>query len=257
MESSGYTRLYRKFWNNELLRERGKSFSKREAWLYIVNVLARGVDGDDLKRGEFEASYRYLSKAWRWDTAKVFRFFRDLIAQNMLEKVKQQMKQLNQHQLQRFIVCEYDTYNPLRNSNCNSSRNSNCNKLNKRQKKVKESKDNIVPNSAQNIFEYWKSKPELMNHRKLSKTDESHLNAALEQFTEPEIKTAIDHYATVLQDETGQYWLNQKWTIGEFVSRKSHKWLMVFNSGDWENQVLSTEAKKAKQQEPDILPEIK
>ena len=93
----GYTRLYRKFWDNEFLHERGKSYSKREAWLYIVNVLANGIDRDGLKRGEFQASYRYLSKAWRWDVAKVYRFLDALIEKKMLEKVKHLPQHFSQH----------------------------------------------------------------------------------------------------------------------------------------------------------------
>ena len=39
----GYTLLWRKVWDNPVLKNRGKRFSRLEAWLYLVNVAARGV----------------------------------------------------------------------------------------------------------------------------------------------------------------------------------------------------------------------
>jgi hypothetical protein len=49
----GYTLLWRKIWVNPLLVEPGKKFSRLEAWLYIVNVLAAGMDNEEngLSRG--------------------------------------------------------------------------------------------------------------------------------------------------------------------------------------------------------------
>ena len=58
----GYTLLWRKIWSNPLLCETGRKFSRLEAWLYIINVLAAGKDDEatGLKRGEFIVSVRYL-----------------------------------------------------------------------------------------------------------------------------------------------------------------------------------------------------
>jgi hypothetical protein len=64
----GYTFLWRKVWANPLLCEPGRKFSRLEAWLYLINVLAAGMDDEaaGLKRGEFGASSRYLARKWRW-----------------------------------------------------------------------------------------------------------------------------------------------------------------------------------------------
>ena len=50
----GYTLLWRKTWSNPILCESGRKFTRLEAWLYIANVLAAGVDdaAAGLKRGE-------------------------------------------------------------------------------------------------------------------------------------------------------------------------------------------------------------
>jgi hypothetical protein len=40
----GYTFLWRKTWSNPVLQEKGKKFSRIEAWLYLTNVMATDVD---------------------------------------------------------------------------------------------------------------------------------------------------------------------------------------------------------------------
>ena len=42
----GYTLLWRKTWANPILQERGKKFSRLEAWLYMLKVLAAGMDDE-------------------------------------------------------------------------------------------------------------------------------------------------------------------------------------------------------------------
>ena len=58
----GYTLLWRKIWSNPVLVEPGRKFSRLEAWLYIINVLASGKDDESsgMNRGEFSVSSRYL-----------------------------------------------------------------------------------------------------------------------------------------------------------------------------------------------------
>lgn len=50
----GYTLLWRKTWVNPLLCGPGKKYSRLEAWPYLINVLAAGLDDENagLKRGE-------------------------------------------------------------------------------------------------------------------------------------------------------------------------------------------------------------
>jgi hypothetical protein len=127
----GYIKLWRKIEDCEVLHERGKVFSKFEAWIFIVMTLANGVDKGDVRRGEFVASYRYMAKAWRWNTAKAYRFIESLIEAKMLEIVKHLLK----HQMKHFKVCNYDTYNPSRNADCNTF-------CNKSKKGIKEYKRN-------------------------------------------------------------------------------------------------------------------
>jgi hypothetical protein len=46
----GYTLLWRKVWANPVLCEPGRKFSRLEAWLYIINVQAAGMDDEKLAR---------------------------------------------------------------------------------------------------------------------------------------------------------------------------------------------------------------
>ncbi|MBN1567918.1 MAG: hypothetical protein JXA73_08715 [Acidobacteria bacterium] len=140
----GYIKLWRKIQDCKALQERGKVLSKFEAWIDIVMVRARGKDDGGLKRGEFEASYRFLARAWRWDVHKVFRFMSQLEAEGMLFRnpisVQHPAQHQRQHLAQHFIVCNYDTYNPINNGNDNTFDNTQRNKvkecINKR--KIKE-----------------------------------------------------------------------------------------------------------------------
>ncbi len=142
----GYTLLWRKCWDNPVLKDRGKRFSKFEAWLYLVNVCARGMASDGLERGEFRASYRYLGKAWRWSVDAVFRFIRNLEAAEMIKRgsewsnnrAERPAEHQPEHFAEHFIICNYSTYNPPPNTLPNAPPNTLPNEVKKVLKKVKE-----------------------------------------------------------------------------------------------------------------------
>ena len=127
----GYTFLWRKTWANPVLQEKGKRFSRLEAWLYLTNVLATGVDdaGAGLRRGEFRASVRRLADLWSWSPTAVFRFLRVLEENHMISRLKHQPEQSAEQEAERFIVCNYSTYNPERNTKRNGERNAQRNTI--------------------------------------------------------------------------------------------------------------------------------
>jgi hypothetical protein len=134
----GYTLLWRKIWSNPVLVEPGRKFSRLEAWLYIINVLASGKDDESsgMKRGEFSVSSRYLVRAWNWPRANVQRFFREMEKEGMITRIEDHEKGENaantgvghqagqsaSHQAGRFIVRNYETYNPARATDRATSR---------------------------------------------------------------------------------------------------------------------------------------
>lgn len=131
--ADGFTALSRRIWSNPVLSEPGREFSRREAWLFIVNKLAQGVDdpATGLKRGEFEVSIRYLAKAWKWSKTKVQRFLSDLEEgpDPMISRVGHFAGHFSGH----FKVCKYEVYNPARDTSRDTSRD----KLNKDRNKDK------------------------------------------------------------------------------------------------------------------------
>jgi hypothetical protein len=112
----GYTLLWRKIWANPLLVEPGKKFSRLEAWLYIVNVLAAGMDDENagLKRGEFVASIRFLAKTFNWRHAMAQRFLDRLLENSMIARVIRESIRPAIQDARHFIICNYGTYNQAR-----------------------------------------------------------------------------------------------------------------------------------------------
>jgi hypothetical protein len=112
----GYTLVWRKLWANPLLCEPGKRFSKLEAWLYLTNVLAAGMDDETagLKRGEFIASIRFLAKTFNWSHAMAQRFIDQLLENSMIARVIRESIRPAIQDTGHFIICNYETYNQAR-----------------------------------------------------------------------------------------------------------------------------------------------
>ena len=116
----GYTLLWRKIRTNPLLCEPGRKLSRLEAWLYVINVLAAGMENENtgLSRGEFASSSRYLASKWNWPRTTVQRFFRELESSGMITRINTDLGhtagQSAGHQEGHFIVQNYETYNPAR-----------------------------------------------------------------------------------------------------------------------------------------------
>jgi hypothetical protein len=125
-----------------VLKERGKRFSRLEAWLYLTNIAARGVASEGIGRGEFISSYRYLGKAWLWSVDSVWRFMKALEASKMIAKwpktsAEREAEHHPEHFAEHFIICNYEIYNPSPNGKPNAPPNTQPNKVNKVLKKVK------------------------------------------------------------------------------------------------------------------------
>jgi hypothetical protein len=120
----GYTCLWRKTWANPVLQENGKKFSRLEAWLYMTNVLAAGMDDEcsGVKRGELVVSVRQLARSFNWSHGMAQRFLALLIENSMISRVVRDAIRPAVQEAAHFIICNYDTYNPLRYSKRNGER---------------------------------------------------------------------------------------------------------------------------------------
>jgi hypothetical protein len=114
----GYTCLWRKIWANTDLVVPGRQFTKFEAWLFITNMLAAGVDNPAAgrKRGEFVASIRFLARTFNWSHAMAQRFINQLLENSMIERVITESIDPAMQGASRFTVCNYETYNTPRNT---------------------------------------------------------------------------------------------------------------------------------------------
>jgi hypothetical protein len=121
----GYTCIWRKIWSNAVLSESGKRFSRLEAWLYITNVLASGMDDQaaGLKRGEFVASVRQLAEYFNWSIGAVHRFLETLLQNSMIMRVEHSAEHPAEQEAGHFSVCSYETYNSPRYAERNTGRN--------------------------------------------------------------------------------------------------------------------------------------
>lgn len=118
MGDKGYTRLPRSVWDDAFLFPKGHVFSKAEAWLYLLNHEASGVDTEDLKRGEFRVSRRRLALKFGWSDSCVHRFLNTLVNKNLIEKVNHQ----SNHQSNHLRVCNYGVYGGSRTTDRTSNR---------------------------------------------------------------------------------------------------------------------------------------
>jgi len=118
VDPRGYTKLWRKIWDNKFLVPTGHEFTRLEAWLDITNRLAAGLDQEDVKRGEFQASIRFLADRWRWSRSRVERYLFELKELGMIQPVGHKTGQQAGH----FSVCKYESYNEVRDSKRDTKR---------------------------------------------------------------------------------------------------------------------------------------
>ena len=110
----GFVILPRSFWDLEILNHSNKPFSKREAWLYLFSNMANGVARNGLDRGEFQASARYLARAFSWSVSHVHRFLGKLEQEGMIERFILEDKISNCYRITNFELYQ----NPGRPNPC-------------------------------------------------------------------------------------------------------------------------------------------
>ena len=109
---SGYIKLWR-----QIVCSRhwpSGTFTKFEAWIDMILLLASGTNGDDVERGSFLASQRFLSKRWGWSQSRVKRFLHDCEDKGEIE-MTQQSTHLVTQRMTRVTICKYEYFNPTAN----------------------------------------------------------------------------------------------------------------------------------------------
>jgi hypothetical protein len=113
---SGYYLMHRGWMDNPVLGGARDPFSRREAWIWLiehacwqskrVDIAGRTVE---LKRGQLSHSLRFLAKAWNWDEAKVRRFCVRLQQEKMIDAATDAGQTV-------ITICNYDHYQVGSNS---------------------------------------------------------------------------------------------------------------------------------------------
>jgi hypothetical protein len=107
-----------------------------------------------------------------------------------------------------------------------------------------------------NIFNYWNDK-NIIKHRELTEEISKAIEKALKSYSEDEIKTCIDRYATILGDN--EYFWHYKWSLKDFLSRKDGISSFTDEGSKWvsyndakQNNTKKTEKPKTRQGNFDI-----
>jgi hypothetical protein len=145
----GFVLFYRSFWDNNELKEPGRPFSKREAWLYLFSNLANGIDRNGVPRGEFKASIRFLCQAWNWDRDKVHRFLIFLRKSNMINALdgNRNVIAIGQNigqNIGHFTICNYSSYQDISDtkSDTKSDKSKQC--IKQSIKEIKNTSESVI-----------------------------------------------------------------------------------------------------------------
>lgn len=110
MRSNGFYLMHRGWLDNPVLNGAREPYCRRAAWAWMVEE-ARWRDGPEtvggkrilLRRGQFSHSLRYMAKAWKWDEARVRRFFDALSTNKMIDAHTDAGQTV-------ITICKYDEY---------------------------------------------------------------------------------------------------------------------------------------------------
>lgn len=111
MDRRAHIKVSRRFFEEDDWWEEPRRFSKAEAWLDCIQMaswkprrFAIGLTVEQLERGEFMASLRYLAARWQWGKTAVSDFLR------VLEKAGRIRGQRDGHGGTVYLLVKYDWY---------------------------------------------------------------------------------------------------------------------------------------------------
>jgi len=108
----GYIKLYRKITDKADWPGTSKTeFTKFEARIDMVLILATGRINGARARGSFDASLSFLSKRWLWSTGKVRRFLDGLEAEKEIKITKPETEGETKHIPTLITISKYNLFN--------------------------------------------------------------------------------------------------------------------------------------------------
>lgn len=198
-----------------------------------------------IKRGEKLTSLRAVAEWVGWyenglfkvPNVKTIKVILDwLISQDMIHIFNRGNSQETHYKVLKYDVyqgCDSDESNDLETAwKQPSDTNNNDIRMLKNEKEI----INNPPGSDQEVFTYW-NQQKIVVHSKVTNSIRISIQLAVKLYPLENIKTAIDHYATMYNDSTYEY-CNYKWTLEKFIDDPKgityfmddgQKWLSYLN----------------------------
>lgn len=175
-----------------------------------------------IKRGERLTSLRQIAEWVSWyergqlktPNVKTIKLILDWLENQKMISIYNEGNRKETH----YKVLNYEIYQSKEDdeSNARETPEKHSADINKNVKNEKNEKNNIyAPDSEQEIVSYWNQK-EIVVHSKITNNLRIALTRAIKLYPLGGIKTAIDHYATMYNDQTYEY-CQYKWTLEKFL----------------------------------------
>lgn len=205
----------------------------------LDKIILMEIDSLDFEEKGCYASNEYLAEFCQCSLTKVSLTISKLIELDYIYlesfngRVRTLKSRLSKNESQTSKNCEAETQK-MKGYNSNINENSN----------IDNKEISIINNTKEmEIFEHW-NKKNIIIHRDFNKLEKK-IKEALKEHDLETIKSAIDHYSEVINNQ--EYFYKYKWTLEQFLSRgkglveftdKGSKWL---NYLDFKNKNKSKE----------------
>ena len=232
----GYIKLWRKITEKpDWPGNEGRSFTKFEARIDMMLMLASGTTQGSIERGSFEASLSFLAKRWLWSKGKARHFLNDLEAREELRLAKPETERAAKHEKTQMSVCKYDHFNPIAEPE-NEPENEPETKPIKRKTVNERRNEKRGSARATDLTEHWNSFQSLTTHHSenILRRTERGISARMDEdgLTLDELKEAVRVFAQVRENRE-KYW-SPPWDLPDFLSRSSGKWVRAAIDPAWQ-----------------------
>ena len=223
----GYIKLWRRIVSSR--HWPSGEFTKFEAWIDMILLLASGINGEHVERGSFLASQRFLAKRWGWSQSRVKRFLHDCQDKGEIELTQEETHLVTQR-LTRVTICKYEHFNPLSNHKENREVTQKMTQIKEKNKE----RINKGERWATVLTDEWNTHDSLTTHNSksiLRRTIDAVIKRSSDdRLTLTELKKSIGIWAKVRDDE--ELW-SMPWELPEFLARRDGYWVRACLDRQW------------------------
>lgn len=246
----GYIKLHRQIiqksdWPGRERRE----FTKFEARIDMILVLASGMDNGAVNRGQFLSSLGFLSRRWLWSKNKVDRFLNSLKNKREINRFSlKDTERTTERWTERVTITKYNHFNPIAERTTERVTDHLIKRKNIKERDKGERWASI-------LTEGWNEIESLPTHTSPAiqqRTAEAViLRSKEDRLTLTQLREAVSVWGAVRGRE--DLW-SMPWELPEFLSRRQGYWVRACLSDNWEEVFQKYEAKdRSGQREPEVL----